>query len=208
MADLTQPVTAEFFTGAGASPEQAQALVAQHEAMSGRRGPEARAAIAPTFENMPPTAPPAPSPSMSNAQAAEALAAHEQAQLQGHLEQAFAPPLNAFDYRAPAQIGDPTEEQYAADSALKGALFAERTPAYLANALMADFAANRISEHNLEPADRAAVIAKLGGLLDRARADRSLAPYVTGATAEGFLSSLSRETVISLVPWAKHVGRR
>jgi hypothetical protein len=208
MVDLTQPASAAEFIAGGASPADAESLAAQANVMAGRAGIGAKAEMTFALKDGVPPAPVQPAAPISNAQATDALRAHEEAQLAGHLEKAFAPPLNAFDYRAPAQIGDPTDEQYAADSALKGALFAERTPAYLANALMTDFAANRLTEHNLEPADRAAVIAKLGGLLDRARADRSLAPYVTGATAEGFLSSLSRETVIALVPWAKHVGRR
>jgi hypothetical protein len=206
--DPNQPVTANDFTALGVDAATAAALVIQHEQMAGRAGPEARAALNFELRDTMPT-PPAPPPAVatSPAQALEALHAHQNAQLSKEFEATFTPPKNAFDYRAPPPLGEPTDEQWAADTALKSMLHAEGTPAYIGNAIMGDLASSRTVEHNLPPEQRTVVLGQLSRMLDLARASPALKPFVADATPEGLLSTLSRETVIALLPWAHYRQR-
>lgn len=204
MTDLTQPASAAEFIAAGVDATTAANLAAQHNAAAGRGGFNAMAEARESFRNMPPPPTPAAPPPTTNAQLVEAAAAHQDVQLQGSIEATFAPPANAFDYRAPPPVSDATDEQYAADTALKTMLHVEGTPAYIGNAIMADLAANRMVEHNLQPGERTLVLGQLSRMLDLARADPALKHYVADATPEGLMSNLSRETIIAFLPWAQH----
>jgi hypothetical protein len=87
-------------------------------------------------------------------------------------------------------------------------LHIESTPAYIGNAIMSDSAANRVVDHDLKPADKAMVLGQLSKMLDHARAVPALKPYVADATPEGLLSTLSRTSVISLLPWVQYRTNR
>jgi hypothetical protein len=209
-ADLAQPVNADFYVRHGATPEQAAALASEHNAAAGRSGFNAMAESRESFRNQPPPPPtPAAPPPTTNAQLADAAVQYQNTQLAGALDATFAPPANAFDYRAPPPLDGATDAQYAADGALKTVLHTESTPAYIGNAIMSDLAANRMVEHTLQPAERTLVLGHLSRMLDQARAAPALKAYVQDATPEGLLSSLSRETVISLIPWVQYrAGKR
>jgi hypothetical protein len=55
--------------------------------------------------------------------------AHDNAPMDAALEQHFAPPPAAHEYKFPYGATTPTDEQIASDNALKAALFAEKVPA-------------------------------------------------------------------------------
>lgn len=207
-ADLAQPVSTDFYVRHGATPEQAATLAAEHNAASGRGGFNAMAASRESFRNQPPPPTPAAEPRTSNATLADATVQHQDVQLAGALDATFAPPANAFDYKAPPPIERATDEQFAADSALKTVLHTESTPAFIGNSIMADLAANKVIEHVLKSDERAAVLGQLGRMLDQARAAPALKGYVQGATPEGLLSTLSRQTVLSLLPWVQYRASR
>ena len=135
MTDLSQGLTADFFTAAGASDADAQALATQHNAMSGRLGVEARAGMAASLENLPPPAKPPVPASMSNAEAQAALQAHTESQLSAHLEQAFGPPASQYDYRLPESDTTLNEEEMAADGELLAAFHAEQLPTFVVNTI-------------------------------------------------------------------------
>jgi hypothetical protein len=133
--DTTQPSTPQEFIAAGATPEQAALLHQQHEALAGRRGAEAQAAIAVAARDQPsPPTPSAPQSSVTQGQAQEALGAHTEAQLAAHLDHAFSPPASPSDYAFPTHE-DLTDEQFAADNAVKTALHAEAMPKWAVDSI-------------------------------------------------------------------------
>jgi hypothetical protein len=138
--DTTQPMTAAQFEAVGASPADAASLAAQHNLLAGRGSSDDRVALEHSFRNQPPppaAAPPAPT---SNAQLVEATAAHENAQLAGTLDAAFAPPAQPYDYRFPEAPGTLTDEQLASDSALKTALHAAQMPKFVVESIAQNLA--------------------------------------------------------------------
>jgi hypothetical protein len=90
-ADLSQPASAEFFTAHGATPEQAAALAASHNIMSGRHGEVARTSISSMFDNMAPAAKPVPPVSATPEATADIIRQGEADELSSHLEHLYAP---------------------------------------------------------------------------------------------------------------------
>jgi hypothetical protein len=107
----------------GATPEQAQAYVAQHETMAGRRGPIARAEMASSFENLPPPPKASTAQGLTQPQALESLRRHEEAQMRAHLNASNAPPADASGYPTPP-LENATPEQLAGIGATKAAFLA------------------------------------------------------------------------------------
>jgi hypothetical protein len=134
MTDLSQPASAAEFERAGVDAATAAALAMQHNIMAGRGGAaNERVALQVSTRNQPPPAKPAaPAPSVTPAEATAALEAHTQAQLSAHLEDVFAPPALATDYRFPEGATAPTDEQSASVMALRTALHSEGIPRVVA----------------------------------------------------------------------------
>jgi hypothetical protein len=150
--DVTQPASPAEFVAAGASPAEAAILAEQHEAIVGRRGPEARAAILIGSRDLPPPpAPPPPVSTVTQTQATEALAAHTEAQMSAQLDQTFAPPATPAEYKFP-YTRDPSDEQFAADNALKAAMHAERMPKFVVDSIAQNLAETSRALANETPA--------------------------------------------------------
>jgi hypothetical protein len=137
MTDLSQPATAAEFVAAGASAADAAILAEQHNAMAGHRGADARAALSVAARDVPPPAarPPAASP-VTQAQAVNALEAHEAAQLNAEMGKMFAPPAAPSDYRFPPSPRDPTDAEFAQDGAIKAAFYSEGMPRWLGEGIV------------------------------------------------------------------------
>jgi hypothetical protein len=129
----SQPSSPQEFINAGATPEQAAILHEQHETMCGRRGSDARVAMSVAAQEQPPApkAGPVVARTVTQAEATAALEAHTESQFSGHLDRAFAPPASPSEYQFPATRVALTDEQLAADTALKGALHAEGMPRFV-----------------------------------------------------------------------------
>jgi hypothetical protein len=138
--DTTQPMTAADFVSVGVDPATAASLAAQHEALAGRSGFNARVEAAQSLVNLPPPPAAAPAPTTTNAQLADATAAHENAQLVGTLDAAFAPPAQPYDYQFPQTTDTLTDEQLASDSALKTALHAAQMPKFVVESIAQNLA--------------------------------------------------------------------
>lgn len=140
MVDLSQPATAAEFVSAGADAATAAALAHQANVMAGRGTPDDRMALAMELANAPPAAKDAPSSPVSAAEATAALEAHQAAEASAHFEQTFAAPVSPTDYRFPYLNAEPTDEQAAADSAVKTALHEARVPTFIVGSIASDLA--------------------------------------------------------------------
>lgn len=127
LAEVT-PVDAAFFEKAGASPIEAASLAAQHESLSGRRGPAARAEMSIAARDAPPPLSAPPAPVATQAAATAALEQHQATQLQAEMDATFAPPANPTDYRIPEPSEGHNDQTMADTSALQTALHQERMP--------------------------------------------------------------------------------
>jgi hypothetical protein len=211
MPDLTMPAVAADYIAAGATPDQAAILAEQHEAYAGRRGPDARAAIAvgSRNESLPPNAAPHVSQvsQVSQVSPAEAaLNADNHAQLQGELDHLYQPPASPYDYRVPVGSGDRTDEAFAADKVFTTMLHTERVPRFLGEAIMQDIQAAR--PHEKTGAADPALRGWIDQMLKRAQADPALRPYVAGVSPDLLLQVLSPATVTSLTPFVHYRASR
>jgi hypothetical protein len=140
MADLTQPATAAEFIAAGADPVAARQLASQHNLMSGREGSfDERVDFAHFIENQPPPPKAAPTPQTSNAQLADASAQHQDHQLAGTMDAAFAPPAMAYEYKLEDE-SSLNDAQLAANSELKTALHAAQMPKFVVESIAQNLA--------------------------------------------------------------------
>jgi hypothetical protein len=148
MVDLTQSSSPQEFIAAGATPEQATQLSEQHEAMAGRRGLDARAAMSVT-DPAPPGAKLPPGATVPQTVASAALEAHESARVAQELDKAMLPPSAPGDYRFPSSLDPETDEAWAADAELKSAFHSEGFPRFLVESIgkdLAKAAATRMEE--------------------------------------------------------------
>ena len=135
MAAPLAPATAAEFTALGVAPAEAAMLAAQHEAMAGRSGYEAKAAMMVAATDAPPPVNAAPVQStITKAEAVAALGAHNEAQLSTELAATFAPPASPFDYRLP-MADRPSDEDLAADTALRTAVHSEGLPRFMVESI-------------------------------------------------------------------------
>ena len=220
------PLAEYLTTVGGVDPARAAVLAAQGEALSVRGGSalalsapskaleggspadvRQRGAIASSaLERAPDAAPPPPQSTVTQAQAQEALEAHEAARSAAHFDQVFAPPESPAHYRIPASSGQPSDEALAADAALAQMLHAERTPRDLGEAIMQDIAAARFTQKSAEAG--AALRPWVDRMLQTARANPALRPYLQDVSVEQFLAVLSPETVAALSPFVHHRASR
>lgn len=138
--DASQPVTAADFTAVGVDATTAASLASQHNTLANRGSFNGRVALAHELERQTPPPAAAPSAATSNATLVDAAAAHENAQLAGTLNSAFAPPANAFEYRFPEAREPLTDEQLASDSALKAAFHAAQMPKFVVESIAQNLA--------------------------------------------------------------------
>ena len=108
------------------------------EALAGRSGFNARVDVAQSLVNLPPPPAAAPAPATTNAQLADATAAHENAQLTGQIDATFAPPASPWDYRFPEPVEPPTDESMARDIAIKEAFHREGIPAWAVTSVLSN----------------------------------------------------------------------
>jgi hypothetical protein len=140
MADLTQPATVAEFIAAGADPVAARQLASQHNLMSGREGSfDERVDFAHLIENQPPPPKAALTPQTSNAQLADASVQHQNHQLAGTLDAAFAPPAMAYEYKLEDE-SSLNDAQLAANSELKTALHAAQMPKFVVDSIAQNLA--------------------------------------------------------------------
>ena len=166
-----------------------------------------RDALAATITGVPPNA------QLSVQELSDSAKAHEMAPMQAMLEQHFAPPANASDYR-PTYLDTPNEEAMAADSQLRESLHADRVPSALYATIDSDLiAAQRRQETpaqreirmsaelerttNMWGGDFEGNIAIIREALDKV-SERSRAAF---NTAWPYLSPSSRYQVLN---WAKY----
>jgi hypothetical protein len=139
MADLTQPATAADFTAVGVDAATAASLATQHNALAGRSGFNSRVETAQTLMNLPPSASPAPPATTTNAQLADASAQHQDHQLAGTMDAAFAPPAMAYEYKLEDE-SSLDDAQLAANSELKTALHAAQMPKFVVESIAQNLA--------------------------------------------------------------------
>jgi hypothetical protein len=166
MVDLTQAASVAEFTAAGASPAEAAILVEQHEALAGRRGPDARAALAPR-DPAPPGAPPPPASPVTPSAASTALEAHESGRVAQELDKAMLPPSAPGDYRFPSSLDPETDEAWAADAELKSAFHSEGFPRFLVESIGKDLAKAAATRMEETPDQAQARIASTRATLER-----------------------------------------
>ncbi len=154
MTDLTQPASAAEFMAAGVDEATATSLAAQHNTAAGRNGFNVMAEARETFRNQPPPPTPATPLPTTNAQLAEATAAHENAQLAGALDAVFAPPGQPYDYKFPESVEPPTDESMARDIAIKEALHRERLPGWAVTSILSNLAQDSRALDNETPAQK------------------------------------------------------
>jgi hypothetical protein len=210
MVDLSQPASAAEFQAAGVDAATAANLAMQHNIMTGRAGTfEERVAVGEAVRNLAPV-PSAPAPaSTTPAQATAALAAHEEAQLQGHLEQLYQGASSPLEYRIPVTAGELSDEALAADSALQQMLYTQRLPRDLGNAILQDVASGRPSPYAKSAEASAALKPFLSQLLTAAQADAAISKHLPpGLQAEHLLAALSPETAMALLPYVQHRAKR
>lgn len=225
--DTSKPATAAEFEAAGVDPGTAAWAAAAHEAQMGRGD-----ALAPILRNEP-SAPAAGDAASAQARLDEITKDRAAGRISdwewrskyepevlalrdkivagsnpgmAELEAIYQPPRAHYDYRIPAAAGTVTEEAQAADGALTQMLYAERMPLDIGNALLSDISRGRATEKKQETIE--ALRPWANQMLNTARANPRLAPFVQGASADALISMLSHETVVALTPWVRFRAAR
>jgi hypothetical protein len=208
-SEATSMPLADYLVSQGVDPAQAALLGQQGDALAGKFGAEAKAVMtASVSESQPAAAKPAPSSTVTQQQAVDAVNAHNEAQLQSELDATYAPPVNAYEYRIPqASGGELSDEAMAADRALVTVLHSERMPLHIGNAIMQDLARGRPSQVSAE--EIAALTPWAQQMLTSAQGHAALREIVAaGATPEQWLSILSPETRIAVRGLVDYSARR
>lgn len=153
MADHTQPATPAEFISAGADPAVAAVLATQANIMAGRGSANDRMALTQQLENLPPPATKSTTPPVTPAEATAALDAHENAALSAHFDALWAPPDAPEHYKFPlTSLADPTDEQFAQDTALKAAFYTEQIPQFVVESIAKSLAEQTRTLANETPA--------------------------------------------------------
>jgi hypothetical protein len=123
--------------------------------------------------------------------------AHDQQPMDAALEQHFAPPAAAHEYKFPYPVGTPTDEAIASDSALKAAMHAEALPKSLVESIATNLRSTATALANETPAAM------------QSRIDSNRARMTTMWSKEGLTFDAAMQTIdAQLEQWTKNATLR